>query len=211
MRPDYHRATRNAYRTLLAARIDRLPVDVEEICTRCRDTALVSFRAARDIMGWDFDPFFDGPSQYAMVSRVWTDGRPYHTIVWNDELLDRGSGRWRFAIAHELAHVVLRHPGGLDPSSELEADLFAQHLLCPRPVLEVLQPADARQVARLCGVSPGMARLAFSQLNQENRYVDRDVWNGIFAAFDLDERRSVSDYLTAVGGRLLTRSRSQCQ
>lgn len=206
-RPDYHRATRNAYRTLLAAKIDRLPVDVVEICARCHDTTLVSFRAARDIMGWDFDPFFDGPSRYAITIRRWRDGRAYHTIIWNDDEMSMNSGQFRFAVAHELAHVILRHPGGLHPASELEANVFAQHLLCPRPVLEVIQPQNYMEISYLCGVSRDAARLVHSLLRQENRYVDRDMWNGIFAVFSLDQKRIASDFLTPLQQHLMARGR----
>lgn len=205
-RPNYHRATRQAYRTLLAAKIDRLPVDVVEICARCHDTTLVSFRAARDIMGWEFDPFFDGPSRYAITIRRWRDGRAYHTIIWNDEEMSHNSGQFRFAIAHELAHVILRHPGGLHPASELEANVYAQHLLCPRPVLEVIQPRNHLEISYMCGVSRDASRLVYDLLQQENRYVDRDMWNGIFAAFDLEQNRNTADFLSEFNQRRLARA-----
>ena len=195
-RPNYHRATRSAYRTLLAAGIDRLPVNVVEICARCHDTTLVSFRTARGIMGWDFDPFFEGPSRTALTIRRWLDGRAYHTIIWNDEEISITSGQGRFAVAHELAHVILRHQGGRHPAMEAEADLFAQHLLCPRPVLDVLQPSGPQEISYLCGVSTAAARIVAGTLRQENRYVEPDIWSKIFAAFNLDEKRSTADFLS---------------
>lgn len=207
LRPDYHRATRQAYRTLLAAKIDRLPVDVEAICERCHDTTLLSFRQAREMMGCDFDPFFDGPSREAILSRTWRDGRPYHIITWNDEALDAHTGPWRFAIAHEIGHIILRHVGGCHPAQEAEASLFAQHLLCPRPVLDVVQPQDCREIMYLCGVSQSAARIVFSTLRRENRYVDGDMWNGIFSAFGLDEKRNLSDHLSGVASVALAVAR----
>lgn len=170
-RPNYHRATRQAYRVLLAAKIDRLPVDVDAICERCHDTTLVSSRTARELMGEDFDPFFDGPSRTALTVRRWRAGRAYHTIIWNTEEMSHGSAQYRYAIAHELGHVLLRHPGGQHPAAEAEADLFAQHLLCPRPVLEVLQPRNYLEISCLCGVSRDAARIIAAQLCQDNRYV----------------------------------------
>lgn len=194
-RPDYHRATRQAYRVLLAAKIDRLPVDVNAICERCHDTTLISFRTAREIMGCEFDPFSAGISRTALTIRRWKDGRASHTIILNDEELDVGGGPWRFAVAHELGHVLLRHPGGQHTTSEIEANLFAQHLLCPRPVLDCVTLRDAMDLSCLCGVSLSMAGIVWSERGKENRYVDLDVWKGVFAAFALDERRTMDELL----------------
>ncbi len=199
-RPDYHRATRDAYRTLLAAKICTLPVDVSEICARCHDTKLVSLSEADRLMNYDrnFDPFGDGPSRTALTVRRWHEGHACHTILWNDNELSPKSGAFRFAIAHELAHVILRHEGGQSTTSELEANLFALHLLCPRPVLDVLCPRSAMEISYLCGVPYGTAREAWEGLQQENRYVDLDVWKQIFTAFELDEKRSVDDFISPV-------------
>lgn len=206
-RANYHRATRQAYRVLLAAKIDRLPVDVDVICERCHDTTLVSSRTMRDVMGDDdFDPFFDGPSRTAMTIRRWRDGGAYHTIIWNTEEMSHGSAQYRHAVAHELGHVILRHPGGQHPAAEAEAELFAQHLLCPRPVLDVLQP-DALEITRLFGVSMPAAYTVRTALRQENRYMDADMWSGIFSAFDLGEKRTVAAHLTVAAYVALSASR----
>jgi len=203
-RPDYHRATRNAYRTLLATGVDHLPVDVAALCARCQNTKVMSFHEARHLFD-DFEPLWDGPSRMAFAMRRALNGKIHNLILWNDEEMSPGSGLYRFSLAHELGHIVLRHSQDASYVAELEANCYAQHLLCPRPVLEVLQPRGYLEISYLCGVSRDAARIAFGLLRQENRYVDDDIWSKIFAAFRLDERRNISDFLSPISQRLLTR------
>lgn len=204
-RPDYHRATRTAYRTLLATGIDSLPVDVTAICGRCRNAKVLSFTRAYETLD-GFDPW-DGPSRTAFTLRRIDGDQQHNLILWNDEEMSPGSGIYRFSLAHELAHIVLRHKDGASYVNELEANVFAQHLLCPRPVLEVIQPRDYLEISYLCGVSRDAARIVASLLRQENRYVDLDVWKLIFATFSLDERRNTTDFLSTFCQRRLTRVR----
>jgi hypothetical protein len=201
-RPDYHRATRNAYRTLLATKIDALPIDIDTVCARCRNTRVLSFREACSRYE-GFEPFYDGPSRTAFTLRQFEGDLAHNIIFWNDEDMRRGSGVYRFSLAHELGHIVLRHSEDSGYAAELEANVFAQHLLCPRPVLEVLQPKDHYEIMHLCGVSQSAARIVFSTLRQENGYMDGDMWNGIFQAFSLDERRGVVDHLSPVAALAL--------
>lgn len=199
-RPDYHRATRTAYRTLLAIGADCLPIDITAVCERCRNTKLLSFKEARHLFD-DFEPLWDGPSRMAFTLRRIAGDQVHNLILWNDEEMSRGSGLYRFSLAHELAHIVLKHSDDAGYVTEIEANVFAQHLLCPRPVLEVLQPRDYLEISYLCGVSRDAARLVYSLLKQENRYVDMDMWKLIFAAFNLDQKRNISDFLSPFGQR----------
>ncbi len=204
-RPNYHRATRTAYRTLLATGVDTLPVDVADLCRRCRNTQVLSFREARHKFD-DFEPLCDGPSLMAFTLRRIAGGQIHNLILWNDEEMRPGSGLFRFSLAHELAHIVLKHPDDGGYVAELEANIFAQHLLCPRPVLEVFQPRNYLEISYLCGVSMSTARIVASMLRQENRYVDPDIWSKIFAAFSLDEKRSTSDFISAFDQHRLARA-----
>lgn len=207
-RPDYHRATRNAYRTLIATGIDNLPVDVTAICKRCRNTMVLSFSEARDLLcDEDFEPL-DGPSRLAFTLRRTIDDQVHYLILWNNEEMSRNSGLYRFSMAHELAHIVMKHEDGADYVTELEANCFAQHLLCPRPVLDVLQPADYLEISYLCGVSRSAAIAVKNSLRQENRYVDKDMWSKIFILFQLDENRSVNQFLSSIHQLLLAWARS---
>ncbi|MBQ8556282.1 MAG: ImmA/IrrE family metallo-endopeptidase [Clostridia bacterium] len=74
---------------------------------------------------------------------------------------DGHPARRNFTLAHELAHRLLHHTGA-SPEEEREADMFASHLLCPRPAIARLarrfQPLYAEQVAAVCYVSLSCAR-----------------------------------------------------
>ncbi|MEA5070253.1 MAG: hypothetical protein VB067_14770, partial [Christensenellaceae bacterium] len=100
--PDYHKAARTAYRTLLATAADRLPIDVEAIVSLCQNTRIVSYSEAYSLTGEIFWGLRDGPSQLAMTIRRDAGGETHYIIVWQDCVLDRRSGLYRFTLAHEL-------------------------------------------------------------------------------------------------------------
>lgn len=195
--PNYHRATRQAYRTLLAVGANQLPIDITAICRACKRTRVMSFREARRIIGDDFDPFWDGPSRYALTIRRDYDGETYYLILWNDEEMSPRDGLFRFSLAHELGHIVLKHDDGRSPAEEQEANCFAQHLLCPRPVLEAARPRDQVDISYMCGVSYSTATIVARQLRQPNPLIDGDTRTGIAEAFGLREKKALDDYMTA--------------
>lgn len=55
------------------------------------------------------------------------------TTCYNDKVSSRG--RMRFTFAHELAHLVLEHPDSGEEVYEHEADIFANYLLAPAPLI----------------------------------------------------------------------------
>ena len=65
----------------------------------------------------------------------------------------------RFTVAHELAHIALMHPGTGEDRFEHEADIFANYLLAPAPLvlrdskLEVNTIHDDFQVSYGCAQS----------------------------------------------------------
>jgi Zn-dependent peptidase ImmA (M78 family) len=67
-------------------------------------------------------------------------------IYLND--IEKSPERIRFTLAHELAHIVLEHPGTGEEIYEHEADLFANYLLAPEPLISKysaeLDPAIVR-------------------------------------------------------------------
>lgn len=193
--PDYHRATRLAYRTLLATAADRLPIDVEAIVGCCQNTHVLSYSAAYSLTGETFLGLRDGPSKLAMTIRRDADDETHYLIVWQDCVLDRRSGLYRFTLAHELGHIVLRHARGDSPAEEAEANCFAQHLLCPRPALEAMRPTNYVDVSFACDVSYSVARIAFAALHREGHCVDRDMADGIRQAFHLTDQRPIGDYV----------------
>lgn len=184
--PDYRRAARLAYRTLLHLRISRLPVDVAGICRRCRHTLLIPYSKAQPyaaIIGIDLP--YDAPSAEAFTYRIEpVSGPVVHLLLYNDEP-GQNAARFRFTLAHELGHIVLMHRQS-GYAEEAEADTFAQHLLCPQPLLAALDGAvNDWLLAASFGVSLDAARVI---LNEKSRalYVDAAESEALRRAFGVD-------------------------
>lgn len=80
--------------------------------------------------------------------------------------------RQRFSLAHELGHVVLRHPPLAFlgdsmvryPIHEIEANAFAAELLMPKSVLVARGPMPPEQIKSFCHVSLEAATIRARQL-----------------------------------------------
>lgn len=93
-------------------------------------------------MGIRLIPYSMFPDQLrSEVERAWPDAitlRPDNfnaaetVIFYNDQ---RPRERIRFTLAHELAHLVLEHPDEESDELEGEADIFANYLLAPAPLI----------------------------------------------------------------------------
>ncbi len=158
-RPDMNRAASMAYRLLIRAEVTALPVDPLALLRRCRDTQVCTYVEAADWLGLTDAEMARrfGPAE-AFTLRQETDGLRQYMVVYQT---GGNPARQRFTLAHELGHRVLGHQGK-DPAEEQEADCFASHLLCPRPVIarlaERFRPLYAEQVADACYVSLSCAR-----------------------------------------------------
>lgn len=86
-----------------------------------------------------------------------SDFNPSRTFIFYNDRFDRE--RIRFTIAHELAHLVLTHPGTGEDIYEHEANIFANYLLAPAPLvmrdstLDVDTIHDDFQVSYMCACS----------------------------------------------------------
>jgi Zn-dependent peptidase ImmA (M78 family) len=84
----------------------------------------------------------------------------------------RSAYRQLFSIAHELGHIILRHPPILfmEPGKtqqswyETQANVFAAELLMPKNILKPLGPMTATELARYCHVSMTAATIRVKQL-----------------------------------------------
>lgn len=151
--PDWNRAAAMAYRCLVRLKVRDLPVDPRRMLLRCRNTRLMTCDEAAEVLG-------GAPLD---IADAWTyrfamqDGGKRYLVCYQ---ADGNPARLRFSLAHELGHIVLSHRG-TGEQEEREADFFAMHLLCPRPVVqrmsELYQPLYGEQVAAACYVSRSAA------------------------------------------------------
>lgn len=145
---------------------DRFPVDVEAVATSLSKAKSRTQQITR-VMGADLPGFEGALLRSGEGSRDWT-------LLYNNR--ERNEGRVRFTLAHELGHFVLHldaHPEGFQCTAsdlsirggeyrqmELEANIFATHLLMPgkhvrRHLGSRKRPAwqDLATVANMFGVS----------------------------------------------------------
>lgn len=182
--------SRLAYRTLLKLRINKLPVDILGICRRCKNTKVMTFREA-DKEFPDYSGFLigGGPSESAFTMKPEIADIKWNFILYNDDMMYNSLQRLRFSLAHELGHIVLGHKDEHSFICEAEANCFAQHLLCPVPVVEAMNLCDHSKIflfSKVFGVSRSVAIIVLDSKNLMAD-VDLDMQKGICELFWLDE------------------------
>lgn len=151
--PDYVRAADMACKSLLRLSVTELPVHPLEILRICRDTQVMTFDRAAELLGLSEDDFARLCGD-ADAFTIREGGR--YVVCYR---VGGNPARLNFTLAHELGHIVLGHEGEGD-AEEAEADHFAMHLLTPRPAAEAARTAD--ELARRCYVSLAAARMAMT-------------------------------------------------
>ena len=159
MRPDFDRAARMAYKTLLALHIDRLPIDPLFILMHCRNAQIHTYDdilaryESRDYYSFKYF-FFDNAE--AMTFR-----REYGPEVIYECFFDNRARapRRRFTLAHELGHIILKHRME-ERYEEMEADYYAAQLLAPRPVIDLMPDRTPEAIAHAFQISRTAAQIA---------------------------------------------------
>lgn len=175
---DLTRAANLAYRVLLERGVDALPVDPLALLKACRQLSVLTFEQAAEGLDLSAEEFVRrfGDSE-AFVLR---DDQGRSVLVYR---ADGNPARLRFTLAHELGHIVLGHCGSTR-ADEQEADCFANHLLCPRPVLEAALRSDQsftpEKAARLFYVSAACARTV---LREARGFASPDLFEAVAQRF----------------------------
>lgn len=186
MIPDYDRAARMAYKSLLALKIESLPVDPLTILRHCKNTIVRTYDEAAPLFGY-YDPFTfkwevmqnqdamtirkdlpDGGSKYELL--YYAQGNPF---------------RRRFTLAHELGHIIMKHRME-EWWEEKEADYFAAQLLAPHPVLALFSRYDLNEAdPELIGKTFGLSKTASEVAVQPPRHhKDAELYWQIQASFE---------------------------
>ena len=167
--------------------VSRLPVD-PFVLAQSAGITLIPFSSAINAPG-----FFpqDLGHRLQMTCAV-TLTYPTFCIVYRDDLSDRN--RLRFALAHELGHLVMNHyrdyPGQMfsgmkaDGTLEEEATAFARNLLAPVPLVDVIRYNRPRQArADLFGFSRRDWITRLDALDEDRSHVDEDMANTLIWLF----------------------------
>lgn len=140
---DYTFAATKAYETIMKYGICKTPVSPLEIMEQMNNVEPVSFEelGCREIF-----PVF-GKCGDALTSVRIENGKEIYVTTYNNLLPFNILQR---ALAREMGHVVLCHKES-SFENEAEANCFAQHLLCPRPLIHILQAISMRITEDLVG------------------------------------------------------------
>lgn len=96
---------------------------------------------------------------------------PSRTVIFYNDFKPRE--RIRFTLAHELAHLTLGHPNSDDYVFENEADIFANYLLAPAPLVIRYSRKDVRTIMSDFVVSSGCAHSILDRTMNRIRYGPR--------------------------------------
>ena len=152
MTPDFELAAIKAAETLIQYGINTTPVMPVTILKRIPGVLLLSFKEMSEYSGIDRSDLVSlcGEQNQDAVTTVHVDnGNLRYVVAYNQMLPLYVVQR---ALARELGHIVLGHDGTKpEEVRTAEAICFAQHLLCPRPLIHSLQAAHIRITVEVIG------------------------------------------------------------
>ena len=152
MTPDYQKAAIKATETLIKFGINSAPVSPVPILKKTPGVLVFSYQSISNHLDQDrrcvISMFGEG-NQDAFTTVNMKDGKPQYIVTYNQQLSQVFVQR---SLARELGHIILGHDGTLpeDVRNE-EAKAFANHLLCPRPLIHAFQAAGLRVTTEMLG------------------------------------------------------------
>ena len=140
MTPDIDRAAIKAAETIIEYDITAAPVMPLPILQKKPNVLVVSYTEIAEQTGLGRESMlesFGETNQDACTFVQQNNGELYYFVAYNQRLpfylLQRG-------LARELGNIVLGHDGHLpEDVRHKEATFFARHLLCPRPLIHMLE------------------------------------------------------------------------
>ena len=156
MKPDYQKAAIKAMETLIKYDIHSAPVDPLPILKKIPGVLVMSYSEMSDCVGMERRKListFGLPNMDASTTVVDDNGNKLYIVAYNMLLSFNMLQR---ALARELGHIVLGHDGSrTDEVRTAEARCFAQHLLCPRPLIKAVQDSGIPFTVDLLGNMTG--------------------------------------------------------
>ena len=156
MKPDYEKAARLATETIIKYGISTAPVLPLPILKKMPGVLVLSFTEMSQSSGIDrknLVTMFGNENQDAITSVHNKDGRLVYLIAYNQRLPIYMIQR---SLAREMGHIVLGHDGSLPEDVRYEeANCFAYHLLCPRPLIHAVQESYVRLSVDVLGNMTG--------------------------------------------------------
>ena len=152
MTPDYESAARKSAETLIRFGIKSAPVDPLPMLKQLPGVFVTSFEEMSVLSGASRSSLLCscGESNQDAVTTVHVQDKILRYLVaFNQKLPQVVIQR---ALARELGHIVLGHDGTKpEDVRTAEAVCFANHLLCPRPLIHSIQAACIRITTEVLG------------------------------------------------------------
>lgn len=152
MTPDYEKAALIASETLIKFGINSAPVAPVLILNQLPDVMLVSFESLSNDLEKSRQCVMSmmGEKNQDAFTTVQIIGNQKRHIVTYNQLLPVFLAQR--ALARELGHILLGHDGSLpEDVRQEEAKCFAHHLLCPRPLVHLVQAAGFKFTMEILG------------------------------------------------------------
>ena len=161
---DYLKAATKAAETLIKYNICKSPVSPLPILQSMENVIVVSFEEIGSISGINRANVMEifGKCKDAFSSIHMKDKTPIYIVAYNALLPFNMLQR---ALAREMGHIVLEHTERT-PENESEALCFAQHLLCPRALVHLLQAISIRITEDLIGNLTGIHQQYLVQIGR---------------------------------------------
>lgn len=167
MKPDYQKAAVKAAETIIKYGISSAPILPLPILKRMPGVLVVSFAEMSQSSGIDrknLVTMFGNENQDAITSVHNKNGKLVYLVAYNQRLPIYMIQR---SLAREMAHIVLEHDGSLPEDVRYaEANCFAQHLLCPRPLIHAVQQSGIRVSVEVVGNMTGCYERCFQSLRK---------------------------------------------
>ena len=152
MTPDYEKAAIKATETLIKSGISTTPIDPLPILKNTPDVFVMTFAEMSEKTNMDRCDLirsFGHQNQDSVTTVFNNGGKREYIVAYNKMLSSKYVDR---ALARELGHIVLGHDGSRpEEVRDAEAKCFAHHLLCPRPLIHMLQATGLRVTVEMLG------------------------------------------------------------
>ena len=163
MTPDYTTAAIKATETLIKYQVKTAPIDPLRILKSMPNVLCMSFETVSKEIEADRRCVLSmlgekNQDAYTIVNLV--DGKKQYLVTYNKML---SVNLFQRAAARELGHIVLGHDGSKPESvRNEEAKAFANHLLCPRPLIHLIEATGIKITKELLGNITGCYDLCLS-------------------------------------------------
>ena len=168
MTPDYERAAIKASETLIKHQIGTAPIDPLPILKKTPGVLVFTFEEISNKTNVDRKEILNNlgcKNQDAVTTVFVNDDQLKYVVTYNRML---SSGIISRALARELGHIILEHDGTKpERVRNEEAKCFAHHLLCPRPLIHLIQATGIKLTVETMGNVTGFYDYCLSCIRKQ--------------------------------------------